>query len=322
MRLFSILLEGLMFLVFGGGMLYGQQNSESAFYWENPYILNPGSVQSAHPAFFSLSARKQWMGISGSPATFFATATGYSTRYRSQIGMEVLADKVGYFSTTDLSFSYAYRLLCGHWGGVSFGLAGLYRMRDRDWTKAVFEHPNDPLVGDQYVNKDREWNAHCGMEFFYKRSFILGFSVQNLFSGLQEEETLRGTVRYLYGRYRTRSLGRRFDANAYRTLSFPKSYDMEVGVCVKHYEGEIQVDGMISCYINRRDQEEKLQLSLYGRNIGEIGILFGIKTPSELKFLFAYDYNFRYFNGHSNGTLEVMVTYPLRTKAKCPRPWY
>ena len=320
-RLFQTLPWWMLFIFLGKGV-YGQQNTESAFYWENPYILNPASVRTEDPAFFSLSARKQWMGMPGSPSTFFATVTGYSARYQSQIGAEVLADRIGYLSTTDLSFSYAYRLRGGHWGGVSFGLAGVYRMRDGDWSEAVFDWPDDPMAGQDWGIRAREWNVHTGMEFFFGRSLIIGLAAHNLLSFFREDDVLRGGVKYLYGRYRTRSLGRRFDANAYRTLSFPKSYDLEAGICIKQYEGEIQVDGMISCYINRRNQKEKLQLSLYGRNIGEIGVLFGVKIPSELKFLFAYDYNFSHFKGHSNGTLEVMITYPLRNRQKCPRPWY
>lgn len=314
---------GYVWLLFLGvtGTLKAQVNPETAFYWENPYYISPASVNLDYLAYFSLSARKQWAGLEGAPATFFATGTFYWEDYHTQAGAKVLKDKIGYISTLDISLSYTYVLRLSWNSFLNMGIAGAWQSQTIERGEVALENPDDPILSSDRFKGLKEWNAHLGVEYVYDKSFILGLASQNLMSFVKEEPYIWGGVNYAYARYRTRSLGRGFDAGHYRTRSFARSYDMEYGVCVKQYKDDFQVDGMIALYINRNTQEEKFQLACFGRSVGEIGVLAGFKLVSELKFLCTYDYNFKAIGKNANGSFEVMVTYPLRRVNTCRSQW-
>ena len=79
------------------------------------------------PAFFSLEARKQWASFPGSPVTFGATGAFYLEDYRTQVGMKVLKDKIGYLNTFDVSLSYAYTLRLSWNSFLNMGVAGSWQ---------------------------------------------------------------------------------------------------------------------------------------------------------------------------------------------------
>lgn len=298
-----------------------QVTPETAFYWENPYYISPAYVNLDYQGYFSLSGRKQWTGLEGSPATVFATGALFWEEYRTQAGIKVLQDHIGCVSTSDFSLSYAYSLRLAWNRFLNLGVAGAWQLQRIDRNKIKVEEADDPTFSSGRFKGMSGWNVHLGAEYVYDRSFIVGIASQNLMSFVRDEEEIWGGVNYLYARYRTRSLLRGFDTDHYRTRSFARSYDMEYGICVKQYEDDVQVDGMISFYINRETQEEKFQLSLFGRSVGEIGFLAGVKLVSDLKILCTYDYNFNAVSDNVCGTFEVMLTYPLRRTKVCRGVW-
>lgn len=298
-----------------------QVNPETAFYWENPYFISPAYVNLDYLAFFSLSARKQWASLKGAPVTFFATGTFYSEDYHTQVGGKILKDKIGYIHTLDLSLSYTYVLRLSWNSFLNMGVAGAWQSQSVDREEMVIEDSNDPMLSSDRFKGIKAWNGNIGFEYVYDKKFIAGIASQNLMSFIKEGPNIWGGVNYAYARYRTRSLGRAFDAGRYRTRSFARSYDMEYGICVKQYKEDIQVDGMVSFYINRNTQEEKLQLAVFGRSVGEIGFLAGFKLISDLKFLCTYDYNFKSVSSNAYGSFEIMVTYPLQRSNTCRSQW-
>lgn len=299
----------------------GQINPETAFYWENPYYISPASVNLDYKGYFSLAARKQWAGLKGAPATFFATGTIFWEDYHTQAGLKILKDKIGYINTLDFSLSYTYAIRLTWNSFLNLGMAGVWQTQNVDRSEVLVDHSDDPIFSSARFKGLNDWNTNLGVEYVYDRSFSIGLASQNLMSFVRDEPYIWGGVNYLYARYRTRSLARGFDAGHYRTRSFARSYDMEYGICIKQYENDLQVDGMISLYINRETQEEKFQFSIFGRSVGEIGILAGFKLISDLKFLCTYDYNFEAVSNNAYGSLEVMITYPIRRTKTCRGIW-
>ncbi len=261
-----------------------------------------------------MSARKQWIGLSGSPSTFFGTAVYYIEKQRAQIGLKVLNDKIGYLNTLDVSLSYAYTLAF-RYSFLNMGLSLSYQLQDLDRGEVAMENWNDPALA--VLPKERKmWNAGLGAEYIFNRSLRVGISCQNLFSFLKKDDAIFGATNYLYGRYRTRLLGRLYRPTPYLTTASPTTYDVEFGLCLKQYKNNFQVDAVVSLYLNRNTQKEKFQFSLLGRSIGELGVMAGVKLISEMKILCSYDYNFRSLKGNTKGTFEVIITYPL-FPAKC-----
>lgn len=304
----------LLVTVLAASSVKGQVNPATAFYWENPYYINPAFVHTDASAYFFLSARKQWMAVSGSPVTFFGTGTFYSEKYRMQTGVKILHDKIGYLNSSDLSLSYAYSLASRN-GALNMGLSLSYQLQSVDREKVDLEEEYDPALAN-FLETRKDWNAGIGVEYIAGRSLRVGLSAQNMFSFFKKGRVIFGGTNYLYGRYRIRILGRIWQPTAYRTTASPTTCDMEWGICLKQYENDFQADGVVSFYVNHHTQQEKFQFSLLGRSIGEIGILAGVKLISEVKVLCAYDYNFKSWQENSRGTFEVIVSYPL-FPAKC-----
>lgn len=286
----------------------GQLTPSTAFYWENPYYINPAFVNTDASAYFSLSARKQWLGLSGSPVTVFGTGTYYWEKYKMQAGVKLLNDRIGYLNSTDLSLSYAYTL--SFRGSIlSMGLSLGYQLQKADRGKITIEDETDPALVTLLGGR-KQWDAGLGLEYIIHPSFRFGLSTQHLFSFFREGQSIFGGTTYFYGRYRTRVFGRLYRPS-YRTSASPATYDMEWGLCVKQSSDAVQVDGVMSFYLNYPTQKEKFQFSLLGRSIGEFGVLAGVKLVSEMKILFSYDYNIKSLKNNTKGTFEVIVTYPL-----------
>lgn len=300
-----LLLSGML----AASSVKGQVNPSTAFYWENPYYINPAFVHTEASAYFSLSARKQWIGLSGSPVTAWGTGTFYWEKYKMQVGIKLLNDKIGYLNSSDLSLSYAYTLSLRN-SFLNMGLSCSYQLQKTDRAEVAIEDWNDPALANLREGK-KQWNAGLGLEYSVDRSFRAGLSTQNLFSFFKKEGAIFGGTNYLYGRYRTRIWGRLYQPTSYRTKASPTTYDMEWGFCLKQNENDFQVDGVMSFYLNHHTQKEKFQFSLLGRSTGEVGFLAGVKLISEIKILCSYDYNFKSLKGNTNGTFEVILTYPL-----------
>ena len=171
-----ILLSGLLTV----SSAKGQITPSTAFYWENPYYINPAFVNTDASAYFSLSARKQWFGLSGSPVTVFGTGTYYWEKYKMQAGIKLLNDKIGYLNSTDLSFSYAYTLRF-RGSFLSVGLSLGYQLQKADRGDVMIEDETDPAL-DNLLGGKKQWNGGLGVEYIVTPSFRIGLSTQHLFS--------------------------------------------------------------------------------------------------------------------------------------------
>lgn len=287
----------------------GQINPSTAFYWENPYCINPAFVNTGSSAYFSLAARKQWFALSGSPVTAFGTGAFYWEKYKMQVGVKILNDKIGYLNSSDISLSYAHTVSLRN-SFLNMGLSWSYQSQKTNRGEVTIDDWNDPALVNVLEGK-RQWNAGLGFEYIADRSFRIGLSTQNMFSFFKKERAIFGGTNYLYGRYRTRILGRLYKPTTYLTTASPMTYDIEWGLCLKQYEDDFQVDGIVSFYLNHNTQKEKFQFSLLGRSTGEFGVLAGVRLISEMKVLCSYDYNFKSLKGDTKGTFEVIITYPL-----------
>ncbi len=307
MRALNIL--GMCLLAAGGVPLavQGQINPATAFYWENPFYINPASVNLDYAAYFTLAARKQWTSFPGSPSTLNTTGAFYAEEYRTQIGYKIVSDRIGYLNTTDISLAYAYTAKLSWNSFLNLGVSGAFQSQSVDRSKVELGDVSDPVAGNAFFKGTKEWNAGIGIEYVYDKKLTVGISGRNFLSFLKKEPHIWGGTNYLYGRYRTRSVER--------------SFDLEVGFCVHQYEDDTQVEGMLTWYLNRDRREELLQLSLLGRSTGEAGFLVGVKLVSDLKFLLAFDYNFHGVSGNTFGTFELMVSYPLHKSSTCRSEW-
>lgn len=116
-----------------------QLNPLGSQYFQNQYLFNPAMAGINNGLNVNLSARKQWSGIPGTPATQIVSADYLLNR--AAFGVNVYNDQSGLLRTTRAVATYAYHIPLGqNHQQLNFGLsAGILTQRV----------PINEIVGDQ-----------------------------------------------------------------------------------------------------------------------------------------------------------------------------
>lgn len=100
-----------------------QQDTQESMYWATPTLYNPATAGCDSALHISAFNRMQWLGVDDAPQTFFVSADMplMLGRKRAGLGLGILNDKAGLFTTTyiDLMANFSLKL----WGGrLAIGL--------------------------------------------------------------------------------------------------------------------------------------------------------------------------------------------------------
>lgn len=100
---------------------FGQQTQLSSLFPYNPILMNPAEAGYNNVTDFSLSFRKQWTGISGTPTTSWLS--GHTAlNEKMGLGGVVIYDDMAFVRNIDAKLSYAYHLKLAKDFKLSFGL--------------------------------------------------------------------------------------------------------------------------------------------------------------------------------------------------------
>ena len=85
--------------------LLAQQDSQESMYWATPTLYNPATAGCDSALHISAFDRMQWVGVKGAPQTFFVSADlpVMLGRKRTGVGLTILNDQAGLFTTTYLN---------------------------------------------------------------------------------------------------------------------------------------------------------------------------------------------------------------------------
>ncbi len=103
--------------------LLAQQDTNESMYWATPTLYNPATAGSDSALHISAFDRMQWVGVTDAPQTFFVSGDlpFMLGRKRTGLGVTILNDKAGLFTTTYISLQLSYSLRL--WGGrLAIGL--------------------------------------------------------------------------------------------------------------------------------------------------------------------------------------------------------
>jgi type IX secretion system PorP/SprF family membrane protein len=190
--------------------VFAQQRPHYTQYIMNNYILNPAISGIENYIDVKLSARNQWVGLSGAPTTFYATVHGpigksdfktnatsfdmkgenprgrqYWESYTAApphhgIGLTVLNYRTGYINRFTSYATYAYHLGISDQmslaAGFGAGLSGTSINRSR----IELANPIDPAIGaaaGQFHKMTPELNAGL---WLYGADFFAGLSAQQI----------------------------------------------------------------------------------------------------------------------------------------------
>ena len=190
----------ILLTFFSGVTAFGQQLPMYSQYLYNKILINPSVAGSDGYTSFSLTAREQWAGYTGTPRTFSASwqtrllKQSYSIRQRSGnrqsfkpstdgrvgLGGYVFSDRNGLININGAQFSYAYHTWLQQNTQLSFGLAANAYHYRIDSDKINFEDPNDPILNSSLRRGLFVPDATFGISVLNPK-FSFGISADQLF---------------------------------------------------------------------------------------------------------------------------------------------
>ncbi|WP_347158571.1 PorP/SprF family type IX secretion system membrane protein [Pontibacter chitinilyticus] len=307
-----------------------QQKPQYSQYMINNYLINPAISGIEEYADVKLGSRQQWAGIDGAPFTMYASVhapIGYSSggkRSRSAtapsfgrqnqrpatrvkphhgIGLMVMRDKVGSFSRTEVSFSYAYHLLLNDEIKLAAGTSLGIIQQSLQANELKLADPSDNAAVSWSATKP---NLSVGL-WLYSSTFYVGLSGSQLFANDVHFDNNIEERNYLYKHFFL-TAAYKFDVTdrfsvipsvmATWSQPLPGALDYNLRVI---YENRVWVGGS------------------YRQN-DSFAVLAGVTLNHIFDVSYAYDTGISDLGGMSSGSHEVVLGMRLFNKRKvlCP----
>ena len=274
--------------------IVAQSNIRINNHLENPYYINPAAIDDDGSLVLSMTARKQWIGFPGSPATIYATGTTYLENIRAQFGVKIFNDKIGISNTFNIALSYAYSVkLHTNWQ-LHLGIAASYQNLSYDLSDLSSSSIDDPTFNSKLL-KDNNYNSDAGAQLTNKE-FTVGISSLNLLSIFFEENKIQNNANYLYAKYR------------YVT---PDPINVQGGITAIQFNRSIQMEYNLTAFFNSYRHKDIFQIGLFYRTQSEMGTIFGLNLGDLMHLWYSFDYNVSGISRNTVGTHEIMLVYKL-----------
>ncbi|MGD1848489.1 MAG: type IX secretion system membrane protein PorP/SprF [Salibacteraceae bacterium] len=315
----QIFLWAIALLISNG--LAAQQLGQHSQYQQNPFVLNPAAAGIEPYLDITLSYRKQWTGIEGSPQTYYASANTSLTKFkkpsykpaslriskpnrynrydpkrklRHAIGGFIASDEAGAFRQTIGNAGYAIHLPISRtftWSvGTSVGATQI--LFDR--SKVSPEVLEDPIYAAFQGNTNTSTVVDLNFgTWFYNNELYIGYSTAQL---LQNEVTLGDAV-----------TGNERKMHHFLTAGYKLYLTPEITFTpnfLVRYLDPLPVSYDISA---KFDYRQRIWGAVsYRQNDAIVGMV-GMTISDMLKFGYAYDFTTSQLQQYSSGSHEVVL---------------
>ena len=180
----KVVLLFMIIFAFANFKANAQTDAQLSQYWAMPATFNPGAV--AQTDFLNISGinRMQWVGVENAPNTFLLSADMPINflKKRHGLGVLVISDKAGLFSSNSFYLQYAYRVKL--WGGnLQLGIRAGISDQSFDGTKVSIPDSDYHESADDAIPTTNEsamgFDAGFGA-WYTKGIFYTGFSATHL----------------------------------------------------------------------------------------------------------------------------------------------
>jgi type IX secretion system PorP/SprF family membrane protein len=162
--------------ILGHATLNAQQEAMFSRYMFNTMAITPAYAGSHEALRVSMQARRQWMGIAGSPTTGLVSADGVSRDTRAGWGILAGYESIGLYRNTEIHGNYAYRMEMGD-GNLALGIRAGGTFYQHRGTEANLQQGGDPL----YAQNEGFFVPKMGVgAYFQDDNWFAGASVPNL----------------------------------------------------------------------------------------------------------------------------------------------
>lgn len=141
------------------------------------FMYNAGAAGMSDHSLAGFSYRSQWSGISGSPRTAMAFASGRLSKMKIGWGGYLYSDKTGPTSRTGLQSAFAYQVQVSKKGKIGFGLEMRLLQFAIDKAKLFESLANDPVLAG--ASNRMKFDVGAGV-YYNDDKLSLGIAVSQL----------------------------------------------------------------------------------------------------------------------------------------------
>jgi type IX secretion system PorP/SprF family membrane protein len=330
-------------------MAVAQQRPHYTQYILNQYIINPAISGIENYTDLKVSARDQWMGLTGAPRTAYLTVHGpigkkdYRTSSTSYsipgqnprgkyywenytaaephhgIGFTIINDRTGSFNRFTTYASYAYHLGLSPTTNLAAGFsAGITRV-GIDRSKQDFSgngDPVDPATGaalDGEINRVKP-DIGAGL-YLYSRDFFIGLAAQQI---VPQKIAFADDAAFLT---KGKLIPHVFLSGGYRFL-LTEDINAIPSLMVKYINGSSKNNIQPEMNVKLQYRDLLWAGGSYRYQNGYAAML-GLNVGNTFNVGYAYDFTTTNLNTVIRGTHELMIGFLLGNKYSeaCPRCW-
>lgn len=283
-----------------------QQDPQYTQYMYNTMSVNAGYTGQRNVLSATALYRTQWVGIEGAPKTVTFGIHSPLRNERIGLGLNIVSDQLGPAKETYVDGNFSYTLALGESYDelkLSFGLKGGVHLLDLDWSKGLFQNPDNAFSENVSLLSP---TIGAGL-YLHSDKWYLGFSAPNFittkhYDGFQESIAAERLHYFLIGGYV-------FDLNS--------DIKLKPSFFVKAVSGApIIADLSLNALFNN-----KLTLGLAYRWDDSVSGMAGFQVSDGLFVGYAYDYTTTDLANYNSGTHEIMLRFELQqiTRLLSPR---
>ena len=173
-------------LVFCALLPWGARAQETPFFTNKQHqyaYFNPAYIPELQYATIGLGGRFQWGGLEGSPINGFFSGKYFFVGAHSQVGLNILYDKIGYQQIVNPKVTYAFCVPIGDDSYLNLGVSAGLMNKSYDVSEIILDkkgaqHENDILLS---LEKGTAPDIDVGFEFLIQ-NFEFGGSATHLLS--------------------------------------------------------------------------------------------------------------------------------------------
>lgn len=282
--------------------LVSQLIPQSTLYAFNPIQFNAGGTGNANALNISMSSRKMWTGVNGSPFTNYIAVHTPLKNEAIAIGGQILSDKIGVSRRTSIDVLVSYRIKIMS-GTLSFGIGSGTKIVRNTWSEIITTDAED----DVFTGGDPGYLALTSMAgiLYTDRHWTAGISIPNLLNetsaGSGKMRTSGSPDRFIY----TLLISRKFDLN-------DKYFVRGSSLSKLNFPHKSQVDVTVS------GGNDLIEMGFGFRNKDAWSALLRIKVNSQLYVNYAFDRPLSMIKYSTPGSHELMLSYTFLYQTKAP----
>lgn len=322
-----ILYTSFLFIVIAFSNTNAQQETQFSQYYHNPYFFNPAAGGMTRTMQFNAGFRRQWVGIDGSPQTFYAT--GHSEiklsgeksadvigefnpqfenifdspevnvgRSKHVIGGKAISDVIGPFQKNSILGSYAYHIPFNREHMMSLGLSAGWTNFGINSSKVTLLNEDDPQYDNFFARNANQniFDMNAGIAY-YSENFHFGVaSTQLLNNDMVIDQIMTennyGRHLYVYGMYR---------------IETDDEFELEPHFMLQTIQG-----APLSFNLGTRIHFDRKYWANVAYRFGDaINVGFGMNVARNFTFGYTYDFGSGAVQTVSNNVHEIHLGYIL-----------